>query len=90
MKTIDTLPRQAKRAVLLVPRDRDGLATIRIGAWLSAGIIGAGMLAVGALLMVQGANPGLTAFAVTVAGGVIAAFSWRTVSHILASFDVPA
>ncbi len=88
MKTIDMLPSQTTGVVTQVQRARDGLTPLRIGAWMSAGMVGAGMLAVGALLLLQGnAREVLSVFAMTIAGGAIAAFAWRNINRILASFD---
>jgi hypothetical protein len=90
MNDTDTMPGQTTRTAFPFPYERDGWASIRIGAWFRAGIIGAGMLAVGVLLLLRG-NPGeaLVALVLTIGGAIIAYFGWRNVKSIFNSVDTP-
>ncbi len=64
-------------------RTKGGRAVVAFGLWLRAGIIGASGLVGGLIQLLGGEAKPLSALALAVGGGVLAAVSWRRVRAAL-------
>jgi hypothetical protein len=64
-------------------RQKRGRAVVACGLWVRAGLIGASGFAAGVLLLLGGEMKPLTALALAIAGGALAAVSWRRARAVL-------
>ena len=57
------------------------------GLWSGLGFVGAGALAAGAMMLVDGGTAAAIALALVIAGGAVATYGWRSAWKVLAALE---
>jgi hypothetical protein len=80
---------ETSRATLGQPRADFGWALAPLGALMIIGFIGANLIAVGALQLLQGETNALYATALVIVGGAATTLAWRRGNRVIAATDAP-
>ena len=78
-------PLYTRYAPGLSPESHRALAVS--GLWAGLGFVGASVLAAGLLMLVNGGTGAAVALALTIAGGAVATFCWRSAWKVLAELE---